>query len=144
MGVRPVPKLQRKTCFWCDAEMFLERDRWTCSSCGWQMPNREICPRCWAALPDEEGPGGEKICPECHYELWPPRDDDMLPPPKEVWYCPPGGKPYKVVGGEINPIVPIQKRKGGGSRKSKRKSEAMKRLEAWLRKNPMSRRMRLG
>mgnify|MGYP001366200875 CR=1 FL=1 len=130
---------RRRTCFWCDEPMFLDGDRWVCSHCAWTMPNREICPRCWAPLPEEEGPGGEKVCPDCGYELWPPRDAD--PPPKEVWYCPPGGQPYKVVGPDPLPLVPVPRKGGGRSRRSKRKSPLQQRLEEWRRKNPMSRRI---
>ena len=110
--------------------MFLSTDRWVCSSCAWMMPNKELCPRCWAMLPEEEGDGGEKICPDCGYELWPPRD---LPggPRKEIWYHPPGGKPYKVEGG--TPVLPKgpPKRRSGGGRKGKYKSPLQRRLDDW-------------
>lgn len=54
-------RIDRSGCIGCDREMMLTGNRWTCPECGWWMPNRELCPRCWSALPEEEGPGGEKV-----------------------------------------------------------------------------------
>jgi len=126
---RPV----RRTCLWCDTPMILEGGTWVCPEDGWTMPNREICPVCWALLPDEQGPGGEKVCPDCGHELWPPRDAD--PPPREVWYQVPGLDPYPVTRAAYVGLSGPPKRRGGGGRKSGRVSSPAKRkLDAWLRR----------
>lgn len=67
--------MSHPTCPGCNSKMNLEGNRWSCPDCGWWTPNREMCPRCLAPLPEERGPGGEKVCPDCRYELWPPRDE---------------------------------------------------------------------
>lgn len=112
--------------------MFLDGNRWVCSACAWQMPNREICPRCWAPLPEDEGEGGEKICPDCGYELWPPRDEP--PEPREVWYHPPGMEPYKV--GKPRPVNPAGPPKPGrsGRRRGRYRSSLQRRMDDWKRR----------
>jgi len=85
--------MNRPVCPACNQKMKLEGNRWTCSECGWWTPNRELCPLCLSTLPEEKGPGGEKICPICRYELWPPRDE----PPSLKTVQPPDLDPPRVV-----------------------------------------------